>query len=310
MRKSPAGLAFWIGLSIGLAPAAACRGDETEVVVFHAGSLSPLMDEMASRFEENHPGIRIRHEPSGSLDALRKITELGRHCDLVASADYRLIAEFLPADSIRELYSFLGNEMVLATGRSDLLSQPEQRQEWESDWLDKLFQGGYSYGISDPDRDPAGYYAHMVWKLAEIHYNRPGIYQRFTNRFKQEWMRPRSSELIALLQTGHLDFAFIYKSAALQNSLPFLSLPPEVSLADDGYTDRYRQAFLKVAGTRPDSRIEITGAPIRYGLARLSDSVEAQQFSSFLLRTEAQQVYRELGYTTVAPREISPLRTP
>ncbi len=307
--RGVSGFPVWVPLLLALTASAGCQEKRVEVVVFHAGSLSPLMDEMASRFEKNHPDIRVLNEASGSLDALRKITELGRDCDLVATADYRILGDFLPVESIHRAYTFLGNEMVLATGRADLLKTSEERRDWAENWLDRLFQGGYSYGISDPDRDPAGYYARLVWKLAEIHYDRPGTYQRFSSRFRARWMRPRSSELVALLETGHLDFAFLYKSTALQNSLAFVSLPPEVSLADDAYADQYSRAFLQVAGPEPGSRIEITGAPIRYGVALLSDSPQARQFLEFLLQAESQQVYRELGFAAVAPREIRPPRT-
>lgn len=304
MNRVSLSLAWWAAcLAAVFAPG--CRASQVEVVVFHAGSLSPLLHEMSSRFEKNHPAIRIRHEPSGSLDVLRKITELKRRCDLVATADYRLIPEFLAPSTIRKLYTFLGNEMVLATGRSDLLGDPRRRQLWEEQWLDEIFRGNYSYGISDPDRDPAGYYAHLVWKLAEIHYDRPGTYQRFVNRLRREWTRPRSSELVALLETGHLDFAFLYKSTAVQNSLAFVAFPPEVSLGHAGYAELYRRAFLIVAGADPDSKIEITGAPIRYGVALLSATPEADLFLNFLLQSEAQQVYRELGYSPVAPREVA-----
>ncbi len=301
--------ALWLGLVMA-SPACGAM-DQERVVVFHAGSLAPLMDEMSARFEEHHPGVRIQREASGSLDALRKITELGRTCDIVATADARLIREFLPAERFRgPVISFLGNEMVLATGRAELLDTPVDQERWQQDWLEELFRGGYSYGISDPDRDPAGYYAHLVWKLTEIHYDRPGAYQRFVNRFQQSWMRPRSSELIALLETGHLDFAFVYRSTALQNSLRFVRLPPQVSLADEGYAEHYRRAFVQVQGARRGTRMEIVGAPIRYGAALISDSAAAGRFLKFLLQNEAQPVYRELGYASVTPQEISALRKP
>lgn len=288
-----------------LALLAACSGSRSEVVIFHAGSLAPLIKELAQRFESNHPDTVILAESSGSLDAIRKVTELGKNCDLAATADELLVERFLVPRGARG-FLFLGNEMVLATARDDLLSGAEEQRQWKEDWYERLFSGGYSYGTSDPNRDPAGYYARLVWKLAEIHYNRPGLYRRFVGRFQESWLRPKSSDLLALLETGNLDFAFLYKSAALQNNLRFVALPPEVSLGEDSYADFYAQAFVQVQGETPESSLEITGRPIRYSIALLNPSnAQAQQFLRFFLSQESQNLYRELGYAVVKVREIS-----
>lgn len=280
-----------------------CRRRSETVVVLHAGSLSPLISETARRFQENNPGVRIQSEPSGSLDALRKITELGKPCDLVATADARLIPYFL-SEHLQRYYSFLGNEMVLAAAREDRFGG--LRTQWESAWYELLFRGETSYGISDPDRDPAGYYAHLAWKLAEIHYNQPGLYRRFLRRLEVGKTRPKSSELIALLQTGNLDFAFLYKSSAIQNNLPFITLPPQVSLGEESYSDLYRRVFVTVSGKTPGTTVEIVGGPIRYGLAILSESNSwARQYSDFLFSPESQPLYRELGYTVVPITEVA-----
>ncbi len=281
-------------------------GGRTDVVVFHAGSLSPLAAELTRRFESNNPGVRILSESSGSLDAIRKITELGKRCDLVATADEQLIEVFLFPDRAKTSYAFLGNEMVMATGRSDLLDTPDKRQDWRERWYESLFEGGYSFGTSDPDRDPAGYYSRIVWKLAEIHYGRPGLYRRFLGRFQEKWLRPKSSELTALLETGHLDWAFVYKSTALQNNLPFVQFPPEVSLGEESYADFYNQAYLSVSGGASGTTFEVHGKPIRYGIAQINaDNPWAAKFLQFWLSGEAAEIARGMGFDPVPVQEIS-----
>ena len=69
--------------------AASCGKADQRVLVFHAGSLSQLVEEIARRFEESHPTVRIDSESSGSLDAIRKVTDLGRACDLLLTAVHR-----------------------------------------------------------------------------------------------------------------------------------------------------------------------------------------------------------------------------
>ena len=279
-----------------------CGNPEGTVVVFHAGSLSPLIQETFHRFRQNHPGVVLQSEASGSLDAIRKITELNKPSDLVAVADYRLIERI---SQVPRYHIFLGNELVLATAKKELLPGPPDNKVWEEHWSEKISSGEYTYGISDPDRDPAGYYAHLAWKLAEIHYDRPGLYQRFLDSLDERWLRPRSSELVALLQSNALDFAFLYKSTALQNNLEFLTLPAEVSLAEDAYRDLYSRVSLQVTAEQPGSTVEITGAPIRYGIAQTNpDNPWAARLLDFFLSPEVQQLYRELGYRSVPLLEV------
>ena len=289
---------FTILLLVGSVSFMGCGKPEASVVVFHAGSVSPLIQEVFNRFRQDHPGVVLQSESSGSLDAIRKITELNKPCDLVAVADSRLIERI---SQVLRYHIFLGNELVLATAKKELL----QDKAWEENWYERIPSGEYSYGISDPNRDPAGYYAHMVWKLAEIHYDRPGLYQRFLEGLDERWLRPKSSELVALLESHALDFAFLYKSTAVQNHLEFLALPAQVSLAEDTYRDLYSGVSLQVIGGQPGSTIEMTGTPIRYGIALTNpDNPWAKRLLDFLLSPEVQKLYPNLGYLGVPVLEV------
>ena len=62
--------------------------DESRVIIFHAGSLSVPLKQMEKAYEEQNPGIDIRLEGAGSVACARKITDLNRECDIMASADY------------------------------------------------------------------------------------------------------------------------------------------------------------------------------------------------------------------------------
>lgn len=275
-----------------------CSSQE-KILFFHAGSLSPLVRQVSERFQKDHPGVVVHSEASGSLDAIRKVTELGKPCDLLATADRRLIQRFLMPQHTSTVYEFLGNELVLASVKAPLTTGqlPSQRRLL---WYEELFVRKHSYGISDPDRDPAGYYAHLAWKLAEIHYQRPGLYRRLLETLDPRWIRPKSSELVALLETKSLDFAFLYKSTALHNDLHFINLPAQVSLGESAYADVYSRVFTHVSGEHPGSAVEITGAPIRYGICLLdSASPRARQFLDFWLSPEVRQLYRELGFMVV-----------
>ena len=65
--------------------------EEQHLVVFHAGSLSMPLKAIADSFMRENPGVIVDMEAAGSVDCVRKITELGKSCDVLASADYSII---------------------------------------------------------------------------------------------------------------------------------------------------------------------------------------------------------------------------
>ena len=288
-------------LSASALSSSRCSKPTQNIVFLHAGSLTPLIRELSQRFESNNPHTRILSEPSGSLDAVRKITELGKHCDIIATADHRLLSQFIVPIFSDRYYKILGNEIVLATARPDIFSSSPKT--WSQEWRRRI--GQLTFGLSDPVRDPAGYFTHLVWKLAEIHYQSPGLYRHLVSRIDQRWIRPKSSELIALLQTNHLDTAFIYRSTAIQHKLKYVLLPPQISLGDPAYASHYKRVTVRIGSKK--NRLEIAGAPIRSGIALLSpDNTLAQNFLNYMLTAESTNLLPRLGYTRIPVQEISP----
>ena len=284
---------------------AACQGEPHNVVVFHTNSLSPLLQTVSRRFEANNPDVTILAEAAGSLDTIGKVTDLGRACDLLAIADHRLIARLLMPDRTQTGYEFLGNELVLAASERRLFEPLTRQPRRRKDWFELLIGGSHAYGISDPDQDPAGYYTQLSWKLAELHYNRTALYRQLINGLDPRWVRPRSTELVDLLKNKTVDFAFLYKSVALQNGLDFIDLPAQVSLSEPTYVELYSQVSLRVGGDRSGSVMEVSGGLIRYGICLISqDNPWAVRFLDYVLSTEAQSLYRELGYQSIDIREI------
>ncbi len=284
---------------------ASCQGEPHNIVVFHTSSLSPLLQTVSRRFEANNPDVAILGEVAGSLDTISKVADLGKPCDLLAISDHRLISRLLMPDHAQVGYEFLGNELVLAASERRLFEPLTRQPRRRKDWFELLIGGNHSYGASDPDQGPAGYYTQLSWKLAELHYNRTALYRRLINGLDPRWVRPRSSELVDLLQNKTVDFAFLYKSVALQNGLDFVDLPAQVSLSEPTYAHLYSQVSLRVRGDRAGSIVEVSGAPIRYGICLIGPGNPwAVRFLDYVLSTEAQSLYRELGYQNIDIREI------
>ena len=90
-----------------------------DIIVFHAGSLAVPFSEIEKSFEEKYPQYDVKREVSGSRKAARKVSDIKRATDVVASADYKVIDNLLIPKDAKFNVQFATNEMALAyTDRS------------------------------------------------------------------------------------------------------------------------------------------------------------------------------------------------
>jgi len=73
----------------------ACKSRDTEIVGFHADSLSAVLGGGAETLYTSAPNVRIRLEPSGSQVAARQVSELGMRADIVALSAEVLIEKIM-----------------------------------------------------------------------------------------------------------------------------------------------------------------------------------------------------------------------
>lgn len=259
-------------------------GARRDVVIFHAGSLSVPLTEIARMFEREHPGVRVLLEAAGSRTCARKIADLGRPCDVMASADYLVIDNLLIPDHADWNIRFAGNEMAIVYG-------PNSRRAAEidaSNWHGILLDPGVSFGRSDPDSDPCGYRAVLTMRLAEAHYGAPGLADRLLAK-DTRFIRPKETDLLALLETEAIDYIFLYRSVAGQHGLPWVDLPAEIDLGDPALADLYATVSVEVSGTEPGTTIVHRGAPMVYGVTIPKNAPSpglAAEFIAFLLEAE------------------------
>jgi molybdate/tungstate transport system substrate-binding protein len=276
---------------------ARARGaDPTPLIIFHADSLTAYMAALTRRFEAAHAGVVVQTESSGSLDAIRKITDLHLPCDILVAADWRLLAK--PRPRIAPWVAiFAGNSM-------GLLYTPTSADAAEinaHNWYQVLTQPGVRYGHSNPERDPAGYWTLILWQLAERFYHAPGLAARLAADCPPANIRPHNVDLIALLQSGDLDYYFGYASDARLGGLRFLALPAEINLGDIKRRAEYAQAAVEIGSGA--ARHTIRGAPIAYGATLAANAPQralALEFLELMLGAAGRQAAGQHGLSAYA----------
>ena len=277
----------------------------TELTIFHAGSLSVPFREVSALFEQRHSGVTVKPEAAGSRDCARKISDLGRSCDVLASADYEVVENLLMPEHTDFNIRFATNEMAI------VYTQDSRRcNEINSEnWYDILLDDDIAFGRSDPNSDPCGYRAVMVFQLAEKHYGVPGLGTGLAQKHGERYIRPKETDLLALLEAGEIDYLFIYRSVGQQHGLKILRLPDEINLRSPDLTNWYATATIQVTGKEPGELISRTGGPIVYSVT-IPNSAQNQELAeayvALLLSAEGQAIMSKCGQEPIMPAQALP----
>jgi molybdate/tungstate transport system substrate-binding protein len=173
--------------------------------------------------------------------------------------------------------------------------------------MDILMKSDVAYGRSDPNSDPCGYRTEMMLQLAEKFYKKKGLYENFTAKNK-EYMRPKETDLLALLETNTIDYIFLYRSVAVQHKLRFIVLPDAINLKNAAFNKEYATAKVEINGSKPGEKQTMTGEPMIYSFTILRNApnkAAAIAFAEFLLQKEkGQAIMARNGQPSVVPSKV------
>ncbi len=274
--------------------------NDEKLIIFHAGSLSMPVKDVIEAFKKTHPKAEILTESAGSVDCARKITDLHKPCDVMLSADYKVIDKFLIPQFADWNIKFASNEMVLVYSDKSKFDN----EITDKNWPEILLKPNVFYGRSEPNSDPCGYRTTFTVKLAEKYFGKPGLAEKILEK-DQRFIRPKEVDLIALLQTNAIDYVFIYRSVAVQHQLPFLTLPDSINLGNPALALWYNSVSTNINGNKPGETSKQTGEAMVYGLTIPKNSPNpelALEFVEFLLSAEnGMKIMAKNGQPTVIP---------
>jgi molybdate/tungstate transport system substrate-binding protein len=260
------------------------------------------MKEIAKAFMNENPYIQVLTEAAGSLESARKITELKRECDVIASADYSVIDQLLIPEFASWNIKFASNEMAIVFTDKSRRSQEINKDNWYTIMLD----GNVQIGRADPNSDPCGYRSVLVAKLAEKYYQQKDLSNKLLQKNTNN-IRPKETDLLALLETGNVDYIFLYRSVAEQHHLKYILLPDEVNLKQTEMAEIYGSVSVEINGKKPGEKMTQKGEPMVYGVTipkNAPNKVAAMAFVQFLLNPEKGMVImKKLGQDSVIPSE-------
>ena len=298
---------------------------KTPLAVFAAGSLIIPFADIETAFEAKYPDIDVLAEYHGSIQVMRHVTELHEPIDVVVTADAALVPMLMYAtdnpdsgDPYADWFiRFASNYLTLAYTPESLYAG-EINQE---NWPEILSRSDVKFGLSDPRFDAAGYRAMMAFALYENSLKRYDLFKTmFNNQFSYPvtifrdgssttihipeiletksdshiLIRGASVFLIALMESGDLDYAFEYESVVKQHGLEMIELPPEVNLRSEELRDFYKNVEVKLDFQRfTNIEPRFIAEPIEYAVTIPDNSPNpeaAEIFIEFLLSDEGRAI--------------------
>ncbi len=310
----------------------ACGSDKTELKVINAGSLMVPFAEMEEAFEAEHPDVDVQIEGHGSIQVIRHVTELYAEADILVVADYSLLPMMMYNTPMPETDDPYADWLVkFATNRLGVAYTSSSRyaDEINSDnWYEILSRPDVIVGISDPRFDSCGYRSLMLCQLAELYYDNDKIFEGVIGDFSPaitveeveskysiivpEVLRPQkvsvrgsSVALLGTIESGDIDYAFMYQSVSRQFGLGFVALPVEIDLSSQDFSDSYERVQCKLAFQRFASVIPVfDGEPITYAMTIPKNAPHpdlAAEFIQFMLGSQGLEVFSQTDQPVLIP---------
>ncbi len=284
-----------------------------------AGSLGIPLTQLSQIFENKYH-IKVDLLTAGSVSVIRRVTELHYPCDLVFVADYRLIPKLMVPNFTKWYIAFATNQLVVVFTN---VSKYHTLVENDPSIVFQIFnRSDVTYGFSNPNMDPCGYRSVGAIALASLYYHNLSILKdlvlsKMTNvkviKYKNGTMaiyipasfkvsgnlvmRDKSVDLIALVESGSLDYAFEYKSVAVQHHLNYVTLPSQINLGNPQYSSFYSKVIVYIlAGTKDERALPM--APIIYGITIPSTAQHkelALKFLEMLLGQTGRKIFERNG---------------
>jgi len=339
MSKRSVGLALSALLLLSLGLVGCAPQEKTPLRVIFAGSLIVPFAAVEDAFEQAHPDVDVLMEGHGSIQVIRHVTELHDLKDVVVTADHALIpAMMYTATDAETGQPYADWHVEFATNRLTLAYTDRSKYAAEinaDNWYEVIARPGVRLGLSDPRFDAAGYRGLMALQLAEAHYGDHTIfddviYGRFQSPIRvrkegEQWIihvpeivqpkkdaglivRGGSVQLIALLESGDVDYAFEYESVSQQHGFRFVPLPDAINMGSEALADHYGRVvveldFQRFASVKP----EFQGEYIKYGVTIPSNAPHpdlAAEFVAFVLGPEGQKVMAADHHPLIQPPRL------
>lgn len=294
--------------------------------VCHAGSVQLAFTAVENAFKAKHPDVVVNDVSGGSVALAGRLAAGLQPCDVYAAADYLDVDLLLkPLGLADYTIVFAKGRMVLAYLATDPKTQgiagpgdfkpPASIPQAAPDWYKVLLAPGVRLSSSHPFLDPGGYRSHMIFQLAEAHYNVPGLSNILLERLVINAAAGAGQASAPILgRDFNFQFSYEHSAAAAARNSPayrYVTVPDRIDLSNAANNSYYAQASVTMPGigrSAAKAGVTIPAVRVAWGLTILKNSANhehASAFVSMLLGPVGTAAFNANGPTAIAPAVVS-----
>lgn len=140
-----------------------------------------------------------------------------------------------------------------------------------------LTSGGVKIGISDPNEDPAGVRAYTSLEIAGYLFeNNVSYYLHKIAEKNCNVTASNAAALVGSLDTGFIQFLYIYKSAAISDGLSYIALPDYMNFGSENKSAFYGEFNYTI------STGVVNGSPIYLYISALANNTDSSVANGFV----------------------------
>jgi len=317
--------------------------DKSTLKILCADSLLYPLEKVDSAFESSYPNVSVELEGHGSIQVIRQVLPpVDAEVDVLMVADYSLIPMMMYNTMMPGTNEGYANYYIRFASDSIVLAYTNQSKYAaeinSTNWYSILMRPDVTFGLANPEIDSLGYRALMTIQLAQAFYANNTIFKNLvTDNFdppidcvptgsnytiivpdvqvpkgNNVVLRDSGTILIPLLQSGSIDYCFLYQSNAKQYGLPYVELPDEINLGSQQYEANYEQVSVMFEEQRfATMNMDREGEPIYFGLTIPNNAPHlelAAEFVKFILGQEGKNVFQSCWQPVFEPAFTDNLR--
>ncbi len=272
-------------------------------VMYAASLIKTFEDSLGPAFQAN-TGYPYQGEARGSVQIANMMLDGLRRPDVFVSAGTIPIMKLMNAtDPLADwLVKFGAAEMVIAySPDSRFFNDLEKARTGEIPWYQVLSNPDLKFGRTDPELDPKGYYTIITAELANKYYNDSEIKQRILGEDRNSKQIFPEETLKTILEQGQLDAVAAYKHEAVARGLPYITLPPNINLADPTFSNFYKTSSYTLENGNGQT---ILGEPIYFSFTipvTVKNLAGATSFATFILSPNGESILEDQGLNFIKP---------
>lgn len=288
-----------LALLVGFVHASAVQAEEA-VRVAYAGAMGVVMDRFLGPAFAKAEHVDYQGIGQGAYGLARMLESRQLQADVFISITPGPVEILREAGMVGKAVPIASTRMVITySPRSRFVKEFEAAAAGKKPWYEVLEMPGMRFGRTDPATDPQGQNIIFTMLLAERYYHQPDLVQNILGGYQNPRQIFTEPSLLSRLESGQVDAASGYLSAAISHHLPYINLPDEINLSNPTMIgDWYGKVQFHIQ--LPSGKMAtLKTQPLVFYAVVLKDAPHpalGQKFVQFLLSPAGQKMLEENGY--------------